>query len=51
MPSQPIQPAHLIIGHVARRWALDHVVGGVPLEALIDASFEWREGWEYELRG
>jgi broad specificity phosphatase PhoE len=41
----------LIIGHVATRWALDHVVGGVPLEALIDASFEWREGWEYELRG
>jgi broad specificity phosphatase PhoE len=41
----------LIIGHVATRWALDHVVGGVPLETLIDAPFEWREGWEYELGG
>jgi broad specificity phosphatase PhoE len=40
----------LIIGHVATRWALDHVVRGVPLEELIEAPFEWREGWEYELR-
>jgi alpha-ribazole phosphatase/probable phosphoglycerate mutase len=35
---------------VATRWALDHVVRGVPLEELVDAPFEWREGWEYELR-
>jgi 2,3-bisphosphoglycerate-dependent phosphoglycerate mutase len=41
----------LIIGHVATRWALDHVALGIPLEELIDAPFEWREGWEYELRG
>lgn len=40
----------LIIGHVATRWALDHVVLGMPLEALVDAPFEWREGWEYDLR-
>ena len=40
----------LIIGHVATRWALDHVVLGIPLEELVDAPFEWREGWEYELR-
>jgi broad specificity phosphatase PhoE len=40
----------LIIGHVATRWALDHVTCGVPLEELVDAPFEWREGWEYELR-
>jgi 2,3-bisphosphoglycerate-dependent phosphoglycerate mutase len=39
----------LIIGHVATRWALDHVVLGIPLEELVDAPFEWREGWEYEL--
>jgi broad specificity phosphatase PhoE len=41
----------LIIGHIATRWALDYVVHGIPLEDLIDAPFEWREGWEYELRG
>jgi len=38
----------LIIGHVATRWALDHVVHGKALEELVDAPFEWREGWEYE---
>ena len=40
----------LIIGHVATRWALDHTALGIPLEDLVDAPFEWREGWEYELR-
>ncbi|TDC59674.1 histidine phosphatase family protein [Micromonospora sp. KC207] len=37
----------LLIGHVATRWALDHLLDGVPLEALIIADFAWREGWEY----
>jgi 2,3-bisphosphoglycerate-dependent phosphoglycerate mutase len=40
----------LLIGHVATRWALDHVVHGVPLERLAEAPFEWQEGWEYDLR-
>lgn len=39
----------LVIGHVATRWALDHVANGIPLEALIEAPFAWREGWEYVL--
>jgi broad specificity phosphatase PhoE len=39
----------LIIGHVATRWALDHVVLGMTLEELVDAPFDWREGWEYTL--
>jgi broad specificity phosphatase PhoE len=39
----------LLIGHVATRWALDHLVDGRPLEALIDAPFDWREGWKYPL--
>jgi broad specificity phosphatase PhoE len=39
----------LVIGHVATRWALDHLVGGTPLEELVDADFGWREGWEYHL--
>ena len=39
----------LVIGHVATRWALDHVAGGVPLETLVGEEFEWREGWEYRL--
>jgi broad specificity phosphatase PhoE len=39
----------LLIGHVATRWALDHLVNGRPLEDLIDAPFDWQEGWEYTL--
>lgn len=39
----------LVIGHIATWFALDHHLGGVPLEALIDEDFEWRTGWEYQL--
>lgn len=39
----------LLIGHVATRWGLDHVLDGVPLEALMAADFAWCEGWEYQL--
>ena len=39
----------VLIGHVATRWALDQHVLGIPLEALVDAVFEWQEGWEYAL--
>jgi 2,3-bisphosphoglycerate-dependent phosphoglycerate mutase len=39
----------LVIGHVATRWALDHYLGGVPLEELVNEVFEWNPGWEYHL--
>jgi 2,3-bisphosphoglycerate-dependent phosphoglycerate mutase len=39
----------LVIGHVATRWAFDHVLNGVSLEDLMAADFGWREGWEYHL--
>jgi broad specificity phosphatase PhoE len=39
----------LLIGHSATRWALDHLVDGEPLEELVAAPFDWREGWEYRL--
>ena len=39
----------LIIGHVATRWALDHVAGGASVDTLVESPFEWREGWEYTL--
>ena len=41
----------LVIGHVATRWALDHYLGHVSLEALAEAEFDWREGWEYRIEG
>jgi alpha-ribazole phosphatase/probable phosphoglycerate mutase len=39
----------LLIGHVATRWALDHFIGGIPLEDLVERDFAWQEGWEYRL--
>lgn len=39
----------LLIGHVATRWALDHLLNGVPLEQLAVEPFVWREGWDYVL--
>ena len=39
----------LVIGHVATRWGLDHFIGGVPLEDLVEQDFAWREGWEYRI--
>jgi alpha-ribazole phosphatase/probable phosphoglycerate mutase len=37
----------LLVGHTATRWALDHLLEGRPLEALVTAPFDWRGGWEY----
>jgi 2,3-bisphosphoglycerate-dependent phosphoglycerate mutase len=39
----------LVIGHIATRWGLDHFIGGVPLEDLIEQDFAWQEGWEYRI--
>ena len=39
----------LVIGHIATRWALEHALNGVPLEALAEETFVWQEGWEYRL--
>ena len=39
----------VVIGHVATRWALDHVLRGVPVEDLLAEDFGWRPGWSYTL--
>ena len=39
----------LVIAHSAQRWALRHLLEGIPLEDLVDAPFEWQEGWEYDV--
>lgn len=39
----------LVIGHVATRWGLDHLVGGIALETLAAEDFAWQPGWEYVL--
>jgi 2,3-bisphosphoglycerate-dependent phosphoglycerate mutase len=37
----------LLIGHVATRWGLDHLLLGTPLEHLAARDFAWQPGWEY----
>ena len=37
----------LVVGHVATRWALDHLVRRRPLEDLATEDFAWQPGWEY----
>ena len=37
----------LVIGHVATRWGLDHLLLGAPLEELARQQFDWQPGWEY----
>jgi alpha-ribazole phosphatase/probable phosphoglycerate mutase len=39
----------LVVGHSATRFALDHLLGQVPLERLLAQDFAWQEGWEYQL--
>ncbi len=37
----------IVIGHTATLWALDNLINGIRLEDLVDAPFQWKEGWEY----
>lgn len=39
----------LVIGYVATRWALDHVLCRILLEELVEEEFSWQKGWEYTL--
>ena len=37
----------LVIGHRATHYALDHLLGGVPLSQAVSVNFEWQPGWTY----
>ncbi len=37
----------LVIGHVATRWGLDHLLHGIPLADLAARDFAWQPGWDY----
>ena len=39
----------LVIGHRSTYFALQHFLGGTPLDELVRRDFVWQEGWEYEL--
>ncbi len=49
LPSRWAGKRVLVIGHVATRWGLDHYLARVALNELVDADFNWRQGWEYTL--
>jgi broad specificity phosphatase PhoE len=36
----------VVIGHSATRFALDHLLGGIPLEQAV-RSTDWKPGWTY----
>ena len=37
------------VSHAAPRWALQHVLDGVPLERLVGAPFAWQPGSVFSL--
>lgn len=37
----------VVVSHAAPRWALQHLLEGVPLEQLVGAPFDWQPGWEF----
>ncbi len=49
LPSRWAGQRVLVIGHVATRWACDHLLDKTPLEDLIVADFAWQPGWRYQI--
>lgn len=39
----------LAIGHSANRWALEHLLDGMPLATAISLPFVWQPGWTWTL--
>jgi broad specificity phosphatase PhoE len=39
----------LVIGHVATYWGLECALNGGNLRSLVQAEFDWQEGWEFSL--
>lgn len=39
----------VVIAHSANKWAFDCLLAGASIEDLIDAPFNWQEGWHYTL--
>jgi broad specificity phosphatase PhoE len=39
----------VVVAHSANRWAIQHLLDGIPLEDLVGTPFDWQEGWVYRL--
>ena len=37
----------VLVGHSAQRFGFEHLLRGRPFQELVDADFDWQEGWEY----
>ena len=44
---QLVGSAVLVIGHRGTFYALEHLLGNVPLEEAVAAPWQWRPGWTY----
>jgi len=40
----------VVVSHAAPRWALQHLLDGVPLERLVGTPFDWQPGWVFQLQ-
>jgi 2,3-bisphosphoglycerate-dependent phosphoglycerate mutase len=41
----------LVVGHLATRYAFEHLLKGIAVEEQLQSDFAWRKGWEYHLPG
>jgi broad specificity phosphatase PhoE len=39
----------LVIGHRATFYALEHLMGNVPLNEAVSSPWQWQPGWQYRL--
>ncbi len=39
----------LLVSHSANRWALQHLLDGMPLAEVVAAPFDWQPGWSWRL--
>ena len=38
-----------LVAHSANRWALQHLLDGMPMADAVAAPFDWQPGWEWTL--
>jgi broad specificity phosphatase PhoE len=39
----------VVVSHAAPRWAMQHLLDGIPLEDLVGAPFDWQPGWVFAI--
>lgn len=49
VPTRLVGGRVVVVGHAETKWALDHVLEGAPLAALVGESLRRQPGWRYTL--